>query len=162
MSLRCFISFYNIMVYLFTSMLPGCQHLYQLCIKKEWFWKVALIIYTFFLQGTVVNPAKRQSREVICWFSAWLTLVAWLSVILYSHPVFLKRDFTTTHCILPHNDVCDHIIFPRNSTPRKSPYILTSACHSKANQVHKNHHKCAILEFFLHYLDKTPFYVWQS
>lgn len=102
----------------------------------------------FFLQGTVVNPAKRQSREVICWFSAWLTLVAWLSVILYSHPVFPKRDFTTTHCILPHNDVCDHIIFPRNSTPWKSPYVLTSACHSKANQVHKNHHKCAILEFF--------------
>lgn len=104
---KMFISFYTIKVYLFTSMQPACR-LISFIVKKIDFENYPNNI-SFFPQGTAVNPARRQSRKVICLFSAWWKLVVWLSVMSDLYPAFPKRDF-----VMPHNDICDHLISPKN------------------------------------------------
>lgn len=88
---KMFISFYTIKVYLFTSMQPACR-LISFIFKKIDFENYPNNI-SFFPQGTAVNPARRQSRKVICLFSAWWKLVVWLSVMSDLYPAFPKRDF---------------------------------------------------------------------
>lgn len=104
---KMFISFYTIKVYLFTSMQPACQ-LNSFIFKKIDFENYPNNI-SFFPQGTAVNPARRQSRKVICLFSAWWKLVVWLSVMSDLYPAFPKRDFVHSNTL--HRD---HLISPKN------------------------------------------------